>query len=274
MLFTNQRLKERESANEIIKELLANRRKINVVHYSCESFYETNGNIPRITAIYVKNADSNSSEAFSIHLEAQLKNKPLCCLTEQDFDYLEKCMLERFYKYVKLHKTNRWVHWNMKNTIYGFDAIANRFRILKGKPVDIDSQFRYDLSEIIPKLYTAEYIDKGGRGRMLNLATFNDVNQKDVLTGKDEAKAFNERDYLKLSLSTSRKVDVIDHILSKIFANELKVNAPSYKVYGLTIPGLIEMVKNNWVLGLITSVIIFILGVVLEGPVKTLLGIH
>lgn len=274
MFFTNQRLKERESANVIIKDLLANQRQVNVIHYSCESFYQTNGNTPRVTAICVKNVYSNSSALFSIHLQAQLTGKDICCLTQQDFDFLEKGMLDSFYKYVKTHKTSKWVHWNMANSVYGFDAIANRYKILGGKPVDIESQFRYDLSNIIPNLYSIEYEEKANRGRLLNLATRNNINDKDALTGSQEADAFNQRKYLKLSMSTSRKVDIIYHILNKVLNGGLKVKTPLYKIYGLSIPGIIEIVKNNWILSLVASVLLFVLGVILEGPVKSLFGIQ
>jgi len=183
-------------------------------------------------------------------------------------------MLERFYKYVKENKTKRWVHWNMKNSIYGFDAIANRFRILGGKPADIESQFRYDLSDIIPNLYTDKYEDKLNRGRLLNLASRNGVTDKDVLAGAEEAIAFNQKDYLRLSLSTSRKVDIIDCLLSKVLNGKLKVAVSSYVIYGLSLPGIIEIVKNNWLLSVLFSTVLFILGVISEDVVKTFFGIR
>ncbi|RCR68710.1 hypothetical protein DUE52_14605 [Larkinella punicea] len=187
-----------------------------------------------------------------------------------DFDLLEKEMLDSFYKYVKSHKTDYWVHWNMRNPIYGFDAIANRYKILGGNPVEIEDQFRFDLNNLMFGLYTKEFEFNEPKGRMLNIAERNKITVRDALTGKEEADAFAQRDYQKLFMSTARKVEIIDMITDLVAKDQLLVNTPKYKIYGLSIPGIIEMVKNNWILTLLVSVCIYVLGIISEDYVKTL----
>jgi hypothetical protein len=92
------------------------------------------------------------------------------------------------------------------------------------------------------------------------------------LIGKDEATSFDNREYLKLHMSTCRKVEIIDRILTLEENKNLKVNASAIKIYGLTPTGIFEIVRNNWVLFLIWSIIVGILGAVLEPVFQSLFG--
>jgi hypothetical protein len=42
---------------------------------------------------------------------------------EQQYDTLEKLMLDEFYEYVRLHGSHTWLHWNMRDINYGFQAL-------------------------------------------------------------------------------------------------------------------------------------------------------
>ena len=53
-------------------------------------FFNLEGRTPRVTSIIVKNRDNNTSISFSIHLMAQIKNKDITNLSDEDFDYVEK----------------------------------------------------------------------------------------------------------------------------------------------------------------------------------------
>ena len=54
--------------------------------------------------------------------------------TPQIFGLIQKEMLKDFYSYQKKHLNYEWVHWNMRNANFGFEAISNRFKILGGHP--------------------------------------------------------------------------------------------------------------------------------------------
>ena len=95
MAFINsERLEERRIGQKKIQDLKENRNKTLIIHYSCESFFNTHGRTPRITSIAIKNRDNGTSIVFSIHLMAQLKQKDLSNLSDNDFDFLEKEMLK------------------------------------------------------------------------------------------------------------------------------------------------------------------------------------
>jgi len=272
--FTSERLDDRRRGKKKIEELKEKKNKTLVIHYSCESFFNTHGRTPRITCIGIRNRDNGTTVAFSIHLMAQILRKNLNSLSDTDFDLIEKEMLKEFYEYVKRHSGYKWVHWNMRNASFGFEAIGNRFRILGGNPKAIDDQFKYDLPDIVGLIYTYNFEKhkKPTQGQLLNLAIRNKVTTRDALTGKDEAEAFDKRDFLLLHMSTMRKLEIIDRLLTLEEKNKLKVDVWLFKACGLTIPGIIEIVRNNWILFLLWSLIMAILGMAMEPLVQHWFG--
>lgn len=160
----------------------------------------------------------------------------------------------------------------MRDSNFGFDAIANRYRILGGKPFKIDDDRRYDFPRILGKIYTFNYEKNQPDGRLLNLANRNQISVKDALKGQEEANAFDNKEYLKLHKSSLKKVDIIESIIDRADKNELKVNAKTKQIYGLTIPGIIEVVKSNWVLIFIWTLIVYVIGVVSEPLIQNFFG--
>ena len=119
-----------KEAKEKIKDIFKNKNNVFIIHYSCESFYNIeNGRTPRITSIVVKYLDSCNDVSFSIHKIAEIED--ISDISEH-YDAIEKKMLDEFYDFIKKHENYYWVHWNMKNINYGFEAIAHRYRVLGG----------------------------------------------------------------------------------------------------------------------------------------------
>ncbi len=225
-----------------------------------------------VTSICVKNRGNNTTKTFSIHIQAQIAKKELCCITDEDYDHIEKQMLKSFFAFLKTHSTHYWVHWNMRNASYGFEAISNRYRILGEHPKDIEDQFKVDLPEVLGKVYTYNFENHKPDGQLLNLSNRNAVSTRDALKGKEEAEAFDNRDYLKLHMSTSRKVEIIDRILTLEEKGKLKVKASVFKIYGISPMGIFEMIRNNWILFLIWSVLIYLIGSAFEPVVQKYFG--
>lgn len=274
-IFKSERLDDREKGLEIIAKLKKENDKTLIIHYSCESFFNLEGRTPRVTSICIKNRGNNSTKTFSIHLQAQFHKKELCCITDVENNFLEKQMLKEFFDFLKKHQTYNWVHWNMRNSSYGFEAIANRFRILGGVVKEIEDQFKFDLPKILSLIYTHDFENHGPipkKGQLLNLALRNKVSLRDALEGKEEGETFDNKDYLKLHMSTCRKVDVINEILTLEEKSNLKVKTNLVGIYGLTPEGIFEIVKNNWFLFAIYSLVVFTVGVVLEPIIQFVFG--
>lgn len=131
-------------------------------------------------------------------------------------------MLDEFYDYVRIHSSHFWLHWNMRDINYGFPAIAHRHKVLKGNPEEIAETKLVDLSRLLVSIYGDNYIP---HTRLTNLIDKNSISNKDFLAGKDEAEAFDKKQYVKLHQSTLRKVDVLSNIVELAANGSLKTNS-------------------------------------------------
>ncbi len=272
MFFNSNRLLEHQEGIDLFNEIVGNNVKALVIHYSCESFVTSHGRTPRITSISIRNLKNNQATSFSIHLQAQISGKNFEDIPEEDYDDLEKEMLSHFYDFAKKHNTHKWVHWNMRNANYGFEAIKNRYRILGGTPNEIDNDLKYDLPIIISKIFTNNYEKDKPNGKLLNLVKRNNITSRDVLTGREEAEAFDKGKYLELHMSTLRKVDMLASIVNHIKNGNLKVQSSVIAIYGLSFSGIIEIIRNSWLLTGLLSLACFIAGAAFEPVVQRFFG--
>jgi hypothetical protein len=237
------RIQSRRKARVAISNLLEHADQVIVIHYSCESFYDRiDGSSPRITSIAVRNLDTAQTTSFSIHQMAERKRCDLAAL-EQHYNQLEKQMLDEFYEFVKINQNYMWIHWNMRDINYGFPAIAHRYRVLRGKPVEIDNSKLYDLSRILIDLYGVKYIN---HPRLESLVEKNKITKQDFLNGKEEAKAFENKQYVKLHQSTLRKVDIFANILDRLDTGILETNAKWRDIYGNYPQSVWEIAQEKW----------------------------
>lgn len=271
-LLNSYRINQRHEAKQAFEKLYSANRKILIIHYSCESFYDKAGYTPRITCIGILNRENNESVVFSIHLQAQILHKDVNTLSIEDMDVVEKAMLDEFSTYVRNHSSYVWVHWNMRSSSFGFQAISNRYRILGGEIIIIPDNNKLDLPQIFGKLYTYTFEAHKPDGQLLNLSRRNKISTKDALPGKEEAKAFEDKHYLILQMSTMRKVEMIDRLLTAQENNTLIHNSRIKEIYGLNIPGIISLFKESYLLIALWTIIIFIIGAACEPIVQRFFG--
>ena len=123
-----------------------------IIHYSCESFYEIHeGRSPRITSIALRKLDSAQTISFSIHKVAEIKGVPLSGISKH-YDSLEREMLQDFYRHLRNYQQVQYLHWNMRDSNYGFQAIEHRFRVLGGNDDDlyiVDDKNKTDLARML-----------------------------------------------------------------------------------------------------------------------------
>lgn len=246
------RHKKRKKALEIIKDITDNPSEYLIIHYSCESFFNLpQGNTPRVTSIavrYVRNAQTHS---FSIHKMAELKNIPTNQIN-QHYSRLEKDMLDEYFDFVRNHSKNNWIHINMRNINYGFEAINHRYRVLGGTPVEINDNQKYDLARLFVDIYGRQY---SNHPRFESLYRKNKITMTSFLNGEQEADSFNKGNYVALHQSTLRKVDNMHTVLSLAVEGDLKTNSNVFQIYGLTPAGLFYASKDNWIVALVMFVL-------------------
>jgi hypothetical protein len=150
--------RQREN-QRILEKLLSAPENCWIVHYSCESFYDrADGSSPGVTSIAVRNVASAQTESFSIHQIAERKQVSFAQIIEK-YDELEKIMLREYFEFLKRNSGLSFIHWNMRNSQYGFSAIEHRMRVLGGNPFVLDSDRKFDLPRILTEIYGHKYAD-------------------------------------------------------------------------------------------------------------------
>ena len=277
------RLAKRRDAQRRLADVMRNPSRLHVIHYSCESFDKEQQKSGRVTSIAVLNGASGETAFFSIHqladeLLAAENRKRRRTSTDHfdpyaDYAALERALLESFQAYVKRHENETWMHWNMRDIVYGFQAIEHRCRVLGVEPVAIPETQMFNLAEGLTDIYGDNYMwQEKPRGRLENTMKFNGITDLDFLRGDQEAEAFVNGEYVRLHRSTLRKVRVMYTIAERAWNGKLKTQGSWWERHGSTLGGVIDDVTDKpWVklvagilsvVGLIASVlqIVSILG--------------
>lgn len=93
-ILKSHRLTLRKKGSDRIELIKKNRSDTLLIHYSCESFLNSNGRTPRIVSISIMDLETSQTNTFSIHLQAQFLKLDFNNLTEVEFDECEMKMLE------------------------------------------------------------------------------------------------------------------------------------------------------------------------------------
>src|SRR5690606_33277279 len=122
-----------------------------------------------------------------------------------------------------------WIHWNMRDINYGFTALEHRLKVLGGTPFVLPEGKKFDLARAMVSIYGIQYI---GHPRLVNLVAKNKISDRDMLSGPEEAAAFEAKEYVKLHRSTLRKVDILANIFERTADGTIKTNARWHETYG------------------------------------------
>ncbi|CAB3804820.1 hypothetical protein [Paraburkholderia caffeinilytica] len=217
-----------------------------IVHYSCESFYDIkDGRTPRITSIAIRNFASGQTHSFSIHKCAEQSGVSAADIPN-DYDKLERMMLDEYFVFVRSQGGFNFIHWNMRDNNFGFQAIEHRLKVLKGDPFVIDDARKFDMAKELIAIYGPGYAPHGEHGRLFSLMDLNKITAKDAMNGKEEARAFDDNQFVALHQSTLRKVDVMSNILERVLDGSLKTAATWWEARGLHPVAIVELAKEHW----------------------------
>jgi len=238
------RIRSRKEALRRLRDIDDRKDHVLVVHYSCESFYDRpDGSTPRVTSIAARNLGSGQTESFSIHKIAELK-KILLCQIAGHYDELEKEMLDEFGDFLQRNSHCTWVHWNMRDINYGFQAIEHRHKVLGGQPPSrLPEERKIDLARALISIYGVRY---AGHPRLESIVDINKITDKGFLVGKDEAAAFEAGEFVKLHQSTLRKVDVLANLFGRTLDGSLKTNATWWESRGYHPQAVAELITEHW----------------------------
>ncbi|CUW06382.1 hypothetical protein PB1A_1207 [Leuconostoc inhae] len=198
-------------AKNLLRQINTRPDKYMLIHYSSSN---SQGNeYPSISSISLMKYDNKDRMQFSIAKYIQL---------EKTVEDAEKRLLTSFWRYIERISENvTFIHWNMNSETFGFEAIANRTRILLGVKCDQSKHLKkIDLDDLLGQLYSDEYIQ---HPKMYKLYELNKMTIHDFAKGKQEAEWFNKEEWYKISKASSAKVSFIYETLRRAGRSQLTV---------------------------------------------------
>jgi len=215
-------------ARKTVEELGNNPSQALLIHYSRQNLMDNESGIatPRIIAIMVKSIDGGQTECFAIHHEAEKADVLLENITDY-YDMLEERLLRSFNAFVKTNRNCKWIHWDMNDVHFSFEAIKHRYCVMveeDGREFqEISLQNRVNLNSLLKDIHGDDY---EAEPAFENLMKSNNggVCKADFLTLEDEARAFSALEFPLILKSLVCKVNFLREILHKTAANSLSLS--------------------------------------------------
>lgn len=256
-------IEKHKEACRVLSDINKNLSHYLIIHYSCESFFNLpNGASPRIASIAIRNIENGQTDSFSIHKTAERKSVTFDKIND-NYDELELDMLEDYMDYISHHQNYIFIHWNMRDSNYGFKAIEHRYLVLQnrngksGNAYKISDTCKIDLAILFVKKYGNRYIEDPQLSKLIEK---NQINPRDFFNGKDEAEAFTKQEYAKLHLSTLSKTRVLHSLLLLAIDDKLKTNSSWIQTHGYSPQSLWVLSKERWYIAAIYPIASYIWG--------------
>ncbi len=198
-----------------------------IIHYSSESLFdpEIGSHSPRITSIVVRHYATDQTVSFSTHTTAEYLSIAPNDL-DQRYDEIEKELLVQFYHFVRDRREKYWVHWNMRNSTFGFEHIEHRYRVLMGEdPPSIPVEVRINLNDELEIRYGSDY---AAHPRQASLMILNGGLVQGFMKGSDESNAFKQKDFIRMNTSTIAKVGFFHFVISAAIRGKLKTSSNGF----------------------------------------------
>lgn len=201
-----------------------------IIHYSSQGLYDEglDGMSPRITSIVTLHYSTRQTVSFALHAVAETLRIPKDQVVQR-YDEIERELLMRFYAFVRDRRENNWVHWNMRNLVFGFEHLEHRYRTLtREEPPSIPVEVRVNLNDALKARYGSDYAPDP---RMKNLMLLNGPLAQGFLSGEEESEAFRNREFVRLNSSTICKVNFFHHVIQNALKGKLRTAGNSLANY-------------------------------------------
>ena len=198
-----------------------------IIHYSSQSLFdaEAGAHSPRITSIVVRHFVTSQTVSFSTHTVAEyLGIQP--AEVEALYDEVERELLMQFYNFARDRREKYWVHWNMRNVVFGFEHLEHRYRTLtRAEPPSIPVEVRINLNDVLRQRYGSDYAKDP---KMLSLMELNGDKVQGFLSGSEEAEAFKAKDFIRMHASTIAKVGFFSFVITATSRGKLITTAKGF----------------------------------------------
>jgi hypothetical protein len=211
-------------AGTFFKDISKHPDRFYIIHYSSQSLFdaEAGAHSPRITSIVVRHFVSGQTVSFSMHTVAEYLGISADDV-ETRYDEVERELLTQFYNFARDRRERYWIHWNMRNVVFGFEHLEHRYRtLLKSEPPSIPIEVRVNLNDVLKTRYGSDYAPNP---KMPSLMELNGGRVQGFLSGAEESEAFKTKDFIRMHTSTIAKVGFFSHVISSALNGKLKTAA-------------------------------------------------
>ncbi|SMD37662.1 hypothetical protein SAMN04488029_3398 [Reichenbachiella faecimaris] len=219
--------KDRKIALKNLGKLVEDPSKVLCVHYSQSQTYDDDyGNIsPIITSIVIKSLDDKIDKQFAIHFEADKAGIPKDQI-QDSYRELELRILKSFNDFVKRHDHCIWVHWDMKNIHFGFEAIKHRYeKLFEGLNDyhEIPSHSKHSLYIILEGMYGEGFVNGPDQFKELMTSNNSGVEQPVYLAKEIESSEFESKNFKSVIDSVDCKVEFLKKAVKKLINRKLTI---------------------------------------------------
>ncbi|AOH39182.1 hypothetical protein [Dialister pneumosintes] len=176
-----------KEAKQTIKEIFQRLDRYRIIHYSCQSFNRVeNGKSTIIAAIAIYLPQYDRTESFDIQSTAEYLNIEYKDINK-NLEKIEKVLLKNFFEFIRKNTDQKYLHWNMRNSKYGFQALSNRYMALvHQKPeYEIPSDKCINIAAVLENYYGVGYVSDPKIKHLIE-KNFN-VRPGNLLYGEEEA---------------------------------------------------------------------------------------
>jgi len=249
-------VQDRKIAVRNLNKITEDPSKVLFVHYSESSTYDDDdyGNIsPIITSIVIKSLDGQIDKQFAIHLEADKADIPKDQI-QDSYRELELRILKLYNDFVRRNLDCFWIHWDMKNIHFGFEAIKHRYEKIFESLEDyceIPSNKKKNLRTIIEGMYGDDFVSGSDSLKALMLCNSDNIEDSTYLSKDNESSQFENKNFIGVIKSVDLKVEFIKKATKKLSYKKLIVsNKNNYAVFVDTVNHPI-ITFIGWLVGII-----------------------
>lgn len=216
-------------AKKIVEGLRNNPSQALIIHYARQDLMDNEMGVktPRIVAILIKSIDGGQHDCFAIHFEAEKAG-----LIPEDildrYDFLEEKLLRSFNSYVENNKGCKWIHWDMNDVHFSFEAIRHRYNVLvpeiEQKFHVIPNHNRINLNSLLKVIYGDKY-EKDPQFENLMKTNNGGICKNGFLQIEAEAEAFKNLEFPSILESLRCKVNFLLEVVDKTISGDLKVSS-------------------------------------------------
>ena len=222
-----------------LKRALASRHHAFVVHYVGATFASVER---RVTAVAARNMGTGATDCFEVEEELRRAAIDPMEASAEQIDKAERRMLDAFYAFVRNHPNHFWLHWNMRNSVFGFLGLENRQRELGGYPAIIPEAFRLDLADRLADIHGDSYAE--ATNRLRSLAVMNGIPLPYLIDGPLQGEALERREFGVGTRSLLNRIDVMYAVATRALEQRLRT-ASTFRDRVDAAGGLIKWAKEH-----------------------------